>query len=552
MAALALLFIAFYALWLGSYPLFTPDEGRYSEVAREMLSTGDFITPRVNGIAFLDKPVLYYWLQAAAMKLFGVNEWAIRFFPALTGVLGCLITYLCSRVLFGRLAAILSAIILATSPLYFGTSHYADLNLEVGVFISASLMLFLTGAKSEGKQRSIFLYAAYLAAALAALTKGLIGLVFPSMIAGIWILLLWRWQLLRKVHLISGFLLFAVLVMPWYLLVEKANPSFLHYFFVTQQVTRFLSGATFNNPTPWWFYLPVIGIGFFPWTIFAVQAIFSAGKAVVTKQPNFDSKLYLLLWAGIIFLFFSIPQSKTIGYIIPVFPALAMLTGSFLAEHWHSPQSKSICFSLINFLLISVIIAGVLIVLQHKHWINFAPPFNWYLSVIAIIFITSAIISVLAFNQKNLLSYFVITTCCSVAFLLTLTAGASHLNPNSSKPIALYLNTIKQPQDEIVNYYNFYQDAPIYLNQTIKIVANWQDPNIINRDNWQRELWLGMNLQPSRPFLIDETQFWADWKSKKRIYVMMDEKYLPGFSAKSDHYYLLKKYNDILLISNQS
>src|SRR5580692_10383961 len=114
----------FYALWMGSYPLFTPDEGRYSEVAREMVASGDYITPRLNGVAFLDKPALYYWLQASAIKVFGLKEAALRFWPAFMGVLGCLITYLAGNLLFNRRTGILSAVILGTCPLYYGAAHY--------------------------------------------------------------------------------------------------------------------------------------------------------------------------------------------------------------------------------------------------------------------------------------------------------------------------------------------------------------------------------------------------------------------------------------------
>src|SRR5579862_9516747 len=124
----------FYYFYLGTYPLFTPDEGRYAEVAREMVATGDYITPRVNGVAFLDKPILYYWLQAAAIHLFGLKEWALRFFPALLGLLSCLVTYSCGCVLFNRRTGLLASLILATSPLYFSGAHYANLDLEMAVF----------------------------------------------------------------------------------------------------------------------------------------------------------------------------------------------------------------------------------------------------------------------------------------------------------------------------------------------------------------------------------------------------------------------------------
>src|SRR5262249_980933 len=130
----------FYFLWLGSYPVFTPDEGRYTEVAREMLVSHDFITPRVNPVPLLYQPPLFYWLHAVSLHWFGMKEWAFRFFPACFGVAGCLMVYGFGRYLFNRLTGLLAAVILATSPLYFAGAHYANLDLEVSIFISASLL----------------------------------------------------------------------------------------------------------------------------------------------------------------------------------------------------------------------------------------------------------------------------------------------------------------------------------------------------------------------------------------------------------------------------
>lgn len=254
----------FYFFYLGSYPLFTPDEGRYSEVAREMLVQHDYITPRLNGVPFLDKPILYYWLQAIAIKLFGLKEWALRFFPILCGIMGTLITYLAGRQLFNRATGLLGALILASSPLYFGGAHYANLDLEVAVFISCSLLFFLMAVQTQEKPHKGYLLASYLSASLAILTKGMIGLAFPLLIVGLWILILKRWPLLLKVHFIKGLMLIFLIASPWYLLVQKANPNFFNYFFLNQQITRFVATAGFNNRTPFWFYLPVIALGFAP------------------------------------------------------------------------------------------------------------------------------------------------------------------------------------------------------------------------------------------------------------------------------------------------
>lgn len=483
---LAALFIVFYIFWLGSYPLFTPDEGRYSEVAREMVASGDYITPRVNGVAFLDKPVLYYWLQALAINLFGIKEWALRLFPALLGVLGCLVTYICGRHLFNRHTGIIASIILATTPLYFGSAHYANLDLEVAVLISCSLLFFITAAHADQKTQRYFFLIAYLFTAFAFLTKGLIAVAFPCMIGGIWIALMHRFDIFKKMHLSFGIVLFLAITMPWYLLVQRANPEFLHFFFVTQQVTRFLSAAAFNNPTPVWFYLPVILFGFLPWTAFLIFAAYKSIKNILDNRTQHSVELYLLLWVGIIFVFFSVPHSKTIGYILPVFPALALLVAHYLANAWE----------------------------------------KWRLS-------------------------FTLSTAATVVFLLIVTFHAGELNDRSAKPLVAELKTILTPQDEVVNYFKFYHDVPLYLEQRITLVANWNDPDIAQKDNWVRELWFGMPFQQTSDWLIDENTFWQRFNSDKRVFVFLNDNYFAQFKSHAQHYFVIGKSNDIILLSNK-
>lgn len=542
----------FYFAFLGSYPLFTPDEGRYSEVAREMVATGDYITPRVNGVAFLDKPILYYWLQATAIFLFGVKEWALRLFPALLGVIGCLMTYLCGRQLFNRRTGLLSALILATSPLYFSGAHYANLDLEIAVLISCTLLSFITAIHSEGNTRHILLYAAYLFAALAMLTKGLIGVAFPAMIIGAWIVLLWRWELLKSIHLPTGVLLFIAIVSPWYFLVQRANPEFFHFFFVTQQVSRFLSAAEFNNKTPGWFYAPVVLIGFFPWMIFIFQAIATACLNVYRQRLQHTIELYLLLWIVIIFSFFSIPHSKIMTYILPIFPALALLTGKFLADSWDNAKAIGIRFGIVNLMMVGNLLAGVLLIPILYPADHLTPSLQPYLLAIAIILFSSAFSSLGTLRSEKLLPFFLLTFACSALCLLTLVLSANQLNQNTAKPLIITLQSKLTPQDEVVNYYKFYQDVPIYLERRITLVADWKSPVIAQKDNWVRELWYGMPFQNTDEWLIEEKTFWKRWHSNKRVFTFVNDNYLQQFKSKAKHYFLVDQYNDISLFSNRA
>jgi 4-amino-4-deoxy-L-arabinose transferase-like glycosyltransferase len=541
----------FYTFWLGVYPLFTPDEGRYAEVAREMLSTGDYVTPRVNGVAFLDKPILHYWLQAAAIRSFGLNEWAIRFFPALFGLIGCLVTYSGGRLLFDRRTALLSTIILATTPLYFCGAHYANLDLEVAVLITCTLLCLIIALKNMTRWQSQFLFAAYFFAALAFLTKGLIGMAFPSLIGGTWIILTKRWDTLKKLHLPLGVCLFILITLPWYLLAQQANPAFLHFFFVKQQMTRFLSTETFNNKTPFWFYLPILLVGFFPWSIFLVQAIAKPICLLRRSRTQHETELFLLLWLLIIFIFFSLPHSKMIGYIFPLLPALALLVGHDLSSSWEKAQRKTIYWGITNFILLSSLLTITIWAFLYYEWFDVALAFVPYIVVIVTSFLVSAVISLLFLRTSKLFPLFTLCTACSMICLLIFIRGIATLNENSSKPLATRLKAIIQPHDEIITYFKYYQDLPLYLERQMTVVADWNNPDIALKDNWVREFWYGMKYQKTDTWLINQYTFWQRWHTKKRLFVFLSVNDFDQFKQGKEKYYLLGQHQDMLLLSNQ-
>lgn len=547
---LTLALLVFYTLWLNSYPFFTPDEGRYVEVAREMGATGDYVTPRVNGVAFLDKPVLYYWLQALAVNLFGVKEWALRLFPVLFGIGGCLVTYACGRQLFDRRTGLLSAAVLATTPLYFGAAHYANLDLEVAVWISCSLLFFITGVQSEKPYRTYFLLAAYICSALGCLTKGLIGLAFPALIGSAWIVLSGRFNLLKNIHLPTGIGLFVAIVLPWYMLAQKANPEFLHYFFVTQHVTRFLSGAEFNNKTPFWFYLPVVAVGFFPWIIFSYHAVQKAFSGVWRARKQHQTELFLLLWIAIIFTFFSIPRSKIVTYMLPIFPALALLTGHYLSTLWDSAQQKNNRRHDLFFSVAALAFAGILFAARTA-WDNFPSSFTPYLFAMIIVLTASAVTAFCLRKRKKIASLLTLCLACNVLFLFILTTGAAHLNQNSVKPLVAYLKTVIQPQDEVITYFKYYYDLPLYLEQRVSVTTDWDSPHIANKDNWVREFWNAKDFQKTGDWLINEDTFWTRWESGKRVFVFLNTNYFEQFKLRASAYFHLGKNNDIILLSNK-
>lgn len=487
---LILLVVLFYNIGLGHYPLFTPDEGRYSEVAREMVATHDYVTPRSNGVAFLDKPILYYWLQATSIHLFGVTEWALRFFPMLAGVFLTLATYLFGRHIFDRRTGLLSAVILATSPLIFGAAHYANLDLEVACFITISLYLGMM-ALYRTPLSTACLYGCVIASALAVLTKGLIGLFFPGVILGVMFLYLKRWQQIKPSHIAISTGLFLLIVLPWFIAVQIENPQFFHYFFVTQHITRFLSKAEFNNKTPVWFYLPVILIGFFPWSLFLYHAIKHAILQAVREPKNRVIAIFLLFYMLLIIVFFSMPHSKIVGYILPVFPPLALLVGWYIATQWE----------------------------RLTQWTYAVRTFGALL-------------------------------CCTILFLLILPFLAVKINTHSTKEIAHVLKPRLMANSEVITYFDYFYDLPLYLEKTVAVVANWQDPNIMKRDNWRRELLLGAPFQEVSHVLLSEETFWKKWHSVTSLFVVMSQDDFNTFKTKTKRYNVLKVTPEIVLLSN--
>lgn len=297
---------------LGDRPLFVPDEGRYAEIAREMVTSGDYITPHLNGVKYFEKPPLFYWLGAIAIKIGGASPFAIRCINALLGVFTCLITYLAGRKLHDRKTGLLAAFILGTSTLFFVMSRMISLDLPVTAFITLTLYAFLlANQQPPGSTRRSYLWAASAAAGLAVLTKGLIGIVFPVMIIGLWVICLGQWQRLKPLYLISCSAIFLFITAPWHMLVSHANPEFFYFYFIEQHFLRYTT-VEVGHYQPIWFFIPAFILGFFPWVIFLPQAWSHLLIQTWQHRKKYATELFYFIWIASIFLFFSFSKSKLI------------------------------------------------------------------------------------------------------------------------------------------------------------------------------------------------------------------------------------------------
>ncbi|TMH80794.1 MAG: glycosyltransferase family 39 protein [Betaproteobacteria bacterium] len=304
--------------------LFTPDEGRYADIAREMLDSNDWVTPRLNGIKYLEKPPLQYWATAGAYAVLGVDEWTARLWPAYTGFLGIALMAFAGFRLAPRSPWLPTALMAAGCWGYFLGGQFLTLDMGLTFFLTVAMLSFVLSRRpdvSPSAERS-WMILAWAAVACAALSKGIVGIVIPGLALLVYIAVERDVSLLRRLHWVPGLCVFGAIVLPWFILVQQRNPEFFHFFFIREHFERFLL-PNHHRPGPWWYFVPVLLIGLWPWTPSIPAALARAWRA--PAQPGFKLDRFLAIWAGVVVVFFSASHSKLPGYVLPAVPAILLL-----------------------------------------------------------------------------------------------------------------------------------------------------------------------------------------------------------------------------------
>lgn len=326
--ALFLFFGLFYLLPLGDRLLWQPDETRYAEISREMLERGDWVAPQFLGLRYFEKPVAGYWLNNISQTLFGENDFAVRFASALcTALSAALIFWLAMRLWQNRQKAWAATIIYLTSFLVYAIGTYSALDAMLALWLTAVMVGCYEVAHTTSTRRKII--AAILTGAacgMAFMTKGFLALALPVIAVAPYML----WQRRFKDLIVYGLLIFAaatLVSLPWAIAVALKEPDYWNYFFWVEHIQRFAADNA-QHRRPFWFFVPILMAGVLPWLALLPSALAQGWKRR-REQPELT---YLLCWAAIPFLFFSVAKGKLPTYILPCFAPLALLMAHVAIE----------------------------------------------------------------------------------------------------------------------------------------------------------------------------------------------------------------------------
>jgi 4-amino-4-deoxy-L-arabinose transferase-like glycosyltransferase len=327
------LFLAFAALMLAALKartLVPPDEGRYAEMAREMFASGDWITTRLNGIKYFEKPPLQTWMNALTFELFGLGDWQARLWTGLCGLMGVGLTGYAGKRVFGDRIGFYAALVLGSSLYWVICSQVNSVDMSLSSMMTVSLCALIVAQRDDAtpsEQRN-WMLVCWAGMALSVLAKGLIGLVLPGGVLVLYTLFARDWKIWTRLHLVKGLLLFFLIATPWFVLVGLKNPEQPHFFFIHEHFDRFLK-KEHHREAAWYVFFVLLAGGSVPWIGVLVQSLAMGAKAR-SEPTRFKPRLLLLVWVAFIILFFTKSNSKLPGYIVPVFPAVALLVANYL------------------------------------------------------------------------------------------------------------------------------------------------------------------------------------------------------------------------------
>lgn len=481
---LVLLFLCGFCFFygLGNLGLVGADEPRYAQIAREMLERHDFVTPRLRGEVWLEKPVLYYWLASSSFTVFGVHDWAARI-PSACFALGMVMFVYFFVRRFRPGAQMEAAVVTAITAAVLGFARGASTDMQLAAPFTAGMLCWYAWY-ATGKKR--WLTGFYFLLAIGTLAKGPVAPGLAVCILVLFAALRREWMLLRRGVSIPGLLIYAAVALPWYIAVQLRNPEFFNFFFLQQNLERFATNR-YQHAQPFWYYLPVLLLCLMPWTVIALPAIYGALRTSIaewrsrfTGPPqeatagdgsNRSAGLieFLAIWAIFPIVFFSLSRSKLPGYILPAIPPCAMLAGEYLFRRRAEAVGRAM--ALLHSLIMGFL-GGAVLLLPHLVMAPRTMPPNTALHIAAGVALAIALLLLLGIKRFGFVMVRPLTTAATVLFLwFILRAAAPTLDAAlSARNVESYLESL-HAQEKTVAVFRVRREVEyglgFYRNQAI-------------------------------------------------------------------------------------
>jgi len=513
-AGVVIFSVIWFALALGR-PLAHPDEGRYAEIAREMVALDDWVTPHLNDLAYLEKPPLQYWVTALAYKLFGVGEWTARLSTMLSGWLNVVLVFLLGRRLWGLRAGVLAAVLLASTVLHFAMGQILTLDMSFTFLMTAMLCAFCMAQATRDsalRESRRWILASWLILGLAVLTKGLVAVVIAAAVLSIYVLWQRDWAVLRTMRPVAGLVVFVTVTLPWFIQVSHENPDFLQFFFIREHFQRYLTDAA-RRVEPWWYFLVILAAGVVPWLPQMAAALWHGWRSGAPRG-QLDLRRLFWIWCVFVVAFFSLSGSKLAPYVLPVLPPLALLTAS--REQCIDPRALRVSIGLLLLLAVALPVYGLVAEFSSKDprvlaVVNEAWPIILVFDLIAL---TAAMLCWRATRRGRSLQAIVGLAATWFLGLSVLFATLGrHDSLRSGRSLAAQIPADLVAHAPIFSVQTYDQTLPFYLQRTMFLV------------DWRGELDYGLRHAPGRT-ITDLARFEQTWRDlADGIAIMSHETY---------------------------
>lgn len=471
---------------IGDYSLKEPDEGRYAEIPREMIELKEYLIPHLNYLPYLEKPPLFYWFTVLAYKIFGISEFSFRLVNTFFSTLCTLSVYLFAKRYLSIKTAIYSCLILLSSFGFFSMSRIVTLDMAFATFLNLCLFSFSAYFRERKKR---FLWAFYLSLSFATLTKGFAAPVLLGLLIFLFLLLRHELRFLKEMNIFTGFLIYAIIVIPWFLYVSLKVKDFPYFFLIDQHILRYLT-EKHGRSEPFYYFFLVLLSGTLPYSFFIPRGF-------LQKRENYELTL-MRLWVLIILIFFSFSGSKLPPYILPAFPAISIILGNLISEKGTQKVfPERIGYSLFFFLTFSL-----------PFFVNGKSlPFSAIFPYLRVVCLGLGLLLILK-RDLSLRSISLLLFFFSLSALFFILSQPELDRVRTQKPLALRILSEASDGDLVVSYGVFDRTILFYIKRPILIV------------DYEGELAFGKIAGGKEKIIIGKEEFLELFNSERRVFLV--------------------------------